>query len=107
MPAKETREFSHDELEELELDYSTDGAPIVECEPWDKRRWYTVMRIIFEHDGALWRIYRMDPATEMQEGQDKWGSDPVVATRMEPYEVTVTKYRPVLAGQEGNAHHGG
>lgn len=92
-----TRTFTHDELEDLELNWSTGGAPIVQCTPRHKRRWYTVMRIVFEHDGAFWQIDRMDPATEMQEGQDRWESDPVVATQVEPYEATVIRYRPVSA----------
>lgn len=107
MPAKETREFSHEELEELELDWRTSGGVVKESEVYDRMRWAAVLRIVFAYDGAFWQIDRMDPATEMQEGQDIWDADPVVATRVEPYEVTVTKYRPVLAGQEGNAHHGG
>lgn len=92
-----TRTFTHEELEELQLDWSSSGAPIVECEAYDKRRWYTIMRIVFEHDGALWQIERMDPNSEIQEGQDTWASDPVTATLVESYEVSVIKYRPVSA----------
>jgi hypothetical protein len=91
------RAFTHDELEELGLDWKASGEPIIQSEAHDKRRWYTIVRIIFEHDGAFWRIDRMDPATEMQEGQDIWSSDPVVAVRVEPYSVTITKYRPVTS----------
>lgn len=95
--ATTTRTFTVAELEELQLDYLDSGAPIVQCEAYDKRRWYTVMRIVFEHDSALWQIERMDPNSEIQEGQDKWSSDPVVATQVEAYEVPVTKYRAVNA----------
>ena len=92
-----TRTFTHDELEDLSLDWSTAGDPIVSCEAYGKHRWYTVMRIVFTYEDALWQIERMDPATEIQEGQDIWSSDPVVATQVEPYEVPVIKYRPVSA----------
>lgn len=93
--ASVTRGFSHDELEELGLDWKRSGPPVIECETIDKRRWYSVMRIVFRHDGAFWQINRSDPATEMQEGQDIWIDDPVKAVQVEPYEATVTKYRPV------------
>ena len=87
-----TRTFTHDELKELDLDWRDHGGLIVSCESIDKARWYTLMRIVFEHDGSLWEIFRMDPATEMQEGQDIWDMDPVTAYQVEPYEATVTKY---------------
>ncbi len=40
----------------------------------------------------------MDPATEMQEGQDRWIEDTkgmVTAIKVKPVPITVTKWEPV------------
>jgi hypothetical protein len=89
-----TRKFSVEQLEELDITWRTD-APVVFTEEWDQRRWYTVRRVVFKFEDQLWEIFYNDPATEMQEGQDRFDHDPVTAHLVEPVEVTVTRYRRV------------
>jgi len=91
-----TRTFTRDELEELGL---PDSEYVVHTEQVDTRRWYTVHTCVFHTDeeGPLWRVKYYEPATEMQE-QDTWNDETTVkAVEVEPYEVTVTKYRPIRA----------
>lgn len=90
-----TRTFTADELEDWQI--AEGGSAVVHDEVVRKARWYTEHRAVFQHDGQLWAVTYRDPATEMQEDVDLYASDPVTAILMKPYEVTVTKYRPVSA----------
>lgn len=68
-----------------------DGAEIVEDEMIDQRRWVTVHRAVLRKGTELVGLDYEAPSTEMQEGGDfDWSFYEV-----EPYEVTVTKYRKV------------
>jgi hypothetical protein len=57
-----------------------------------RHRWYTMRLVVFERDGALLGFYYMDPATEMQEGQDLFEGDPVPVFPVVAREVTTTRY---------------
>jgi hypothetical protein len=91
-----TRTFSVEQIEDMGLTWRVD-APVVSTEEWDQHRWYTVRRVIFEFESQLWEIFYNDPATELQEGQDKFDEDPVTAYQVEPFQVTVTQYRRAVA----------
>lgn len=88
------RTFTRDELEELGL---PDSDHTVHTEQIDERRWYSIHELIFrvEDDGPLWRVSYYEPLTELQE-HDTWNdAETIEAVQVEPYEATVTKYRPV------------
>lgn len=90
------REFSIEDLEEeYDLPYES-----VSNEEFDKHRWYTVRTLVFKaDDGYHYEVGYMDPATEMQEGQDRWDYDYktglVSAIRVEAKEVTTIEWVPV------------
>lgn len=92
--AKIVREFTVEELEEV---YDLPWNAVSNEEDY-KARWYTGRIVVFKADDDLhYEVYYMDPATEMQEGQDRWNIDnyernTVTAYRVEPVEVTVTKW---------------
>lgn len=64
----------------------------------DQMRWANVHEVIFKHDDLFWQVTYYEPATENTEC-DTWGyrDEPktVEAVQVEPYEATVTKYRPI------------
>lgn len=89
------RIFTRDELEEMGLPDDKDHT--VYTEQIDERRWYSIHELVFrvEDDGPLWRVNYYEPLTELQE-HDTWNdADHVEAVQVEPYEVAVTRYRPV------------
>lgn len=91
-----TREFEAEFLEEeICVTWGESSEHVVLHEAVDKHRWYTNTRVIFKHEDQLWEIFYMDPASEMQEGQDRFHEDPVKATLVEAYTKTVTGYRRV------------
>ncbi len=90
------REFS---IEDLEEEYDLPYGAVSNVE-FDKHRWYTVRELVFKaDDGYFYEVGYMDPATEMQEGQDRWDYDYktglVPAIRVEEVEVVTTKWVPV------------
>ena len=88
-----TREFT---IEELEEEYDLPYGAVSDVE-FDKHRWYTVRTLVFKaDDGFHYEVDYMDPATEMQEGQDRWDYDYktglVSAVRVVEEEVVTTKW---------------
>lgn len=81
---KFTREFLEQELT---------SEDIVSDVMVDKRRWYSIHRVIFRHEGKFYEAKPMIPASELQEDQDAYGDDPVECPEVFPYEKTVTDYR--------------
>jgi hypothetical protein len=58
-------------------------------------RWYTKQLVVFTGErGGLYGFYYLKPASEIQEDQDRFESDPVKVFPVEAEEVTVTKWRP-------------
>lgn len=93
------RDFTVGELEELGLPWENLASEVV-----SEHRWYTRKTAVFEHDGAFWQVEFMDPASELQEGQETWdgqdsdGDDTVVkATQVEKRPVTVERWFPIEA----------
>jgi hypothetical protein len=90
-----TRDFTVGDLEEMDLPWTNLGSEVV-----SEHRWYTRKTAVFEHEGAFWQVEYMDPASELQEGQDLWdnGDDEdavVTATQVEKRPVTVERWFPV------------
>jgi hypothetical protein len=68
-----------------------DGAEIVQDEIIDQRRWVTVNEAVLRKGTELVGLKYESPSTEVQEG----GDFDHEFYEVEPYEVTVTKYRKV------------
>lgn len=84
-------------VEELEEEYDLPWAALHE-ETVDKRRWYSVLELVFKaDDGNHYMVDYMDPATEMQDGQDRWEDSRgyVEAIQVEPVEVVTVEWRGV------------
>lgn len=96
--AKVTRHFT---VEALEEDYDLPFGGEIFFERGDKHRWYTVCDVVFKaDDGLTYMVHYLEPATEMQDGQDRWiidnyADETVLATQVEPKEVTTIKWVPV------------
>lgn len=92
--AKVIRTFT---VEELEEDYDLPYAAVSNEEDY-KARWYTGRTLVFKADDGLhYEVYYMDPATEMQEDQDRWNienykENTVNAYRVEPVEVKTVRW---------------
>lgn len=90
-----TRIFTEAELDEHDIGPWSAVAFI----PGDKHRWYTVHEMIFEHEGRHWSVSYMDPATENQDGQDRYNDpDNIVATEVHKVPVTVEQWKPAEPG---------
>ena len=86
------RDFTVEDLEEkYDLPYEA-----VSDEEVDKHRWYTTRDLVFKaEDGNFYAVIYMDPATEMQEDQDRWDTNShgvVTGIQVEEKEVTTTKW---------------
>lgn len=57
-----------------------------------KHRWYTKVLVVFERDGGLWGLHYLDPASELQEDQDRFTDVPVPIFPVRAREVTTTVY---------------
>jgi hypothetical protein len=57
-----------------------------------KHRWYTRQLVVFERGGDLRGFYYLEPATEEQEGQDRFEGDPVPVFPVSVREVVVKTY---------------
>jgi hypothetical protein len=92
-----TRKFT---VEELEEEYDLPYGAVYE-DTVDKRRWYSVLELVFlADDGKHYMVDYMDPATEQQEGQERWYEDSqglVEAILVEPKEVITVQWVAVNA----------
>lgn len=92
-----TRTFTTEQLDELDIGPWNCVASI----PGDKARWYTWLDLIFEHEGQYWMVAYMEPATEMQDGQEVWYEEPVdgaygvKATEVHKVPQIVETWKPV------------
>jgi hypothetical protein len=83
-----------------ELTLSTDEAEDVfndalASQLVSKHRWYTRYLIVFSYQQELRGFYYNEPATEEQEGQEVFDSDPVETFPVVAKQVTTTIYEPV------------
>jgi hypothetical protein len=99
MASRVARQFT---IEELEEEYDLPYGGELSFERIDKHRWYTICEVVFRaDDGLTYMVDYMEPATEQQEGQDRWFIDnytneTVLGIRVEPKEITTTKWVPVV-----------
>lgn len=70
------------------------GNPIAKQHVCDNR-WDTTYLIVYKRDEALLGFHYREPATEMQEGQECYETDPVQTFPVRGIEKTVTVYEPV------------
>lgn len=64
----------------------------------DKHRWHTDEWFVFEQDGKFYEFLYMEPATEMQEGQDVWEDyygEQIPCYEVIPVQKTTTVYERV------------
>ena len=80
-----------------EMDISAGGDSVVSDEIADQLRWADLHVIVFEYEGKFWQVEYFSGSTEMQESGWGYGYEPdeIEAVEVEPYEVTVTRYRKV------------
>lgn len=57
-----------------------------------KHRWYTKQLVVFEQDGEPLGFYYLEPASELQEDQDRFEADPVPVFPVAPKTVSTTVY---------------
>lgn len=66
-----------------------------------EHRWYTKQLIVARDDaGDLFGFYYLNPASELQEDQDRFESDPVPVFAVVAREVTTTVYDVVKDGDD-------
>lgn len=67
---------------ELAIGYSFEGYHYVARQLESKHRWYERYLIVFDLEGTLWGFLYDEPATEEQEGMERFDSDPVKCFRV-------------------------
>jgi hypothetical protein len=75
------------------MEFVYDGA--VASQLVSKHRWYTRYLIVFSYQQELRGFYYDEPATEEQEGQERFDTDPVETFPVVAKQVTTTVYEPV------------
>lgn len=73
--------------------YGIDVYDPIDTKVVDRRRWTVREHLHFEHDGKYYRLVLDQPATEMQEGQDRF----VDFYEVEKTTRTVVVFQPVQA----------
>lgn len=86
--------ISVEDAKEIVGDYSN-TATCVYTEEGDRHRWYRDLFTVFKTDSTHFGVYWMDPASELQEDQDLFHSDPVEIYPVESYEQIITKWRKI------------
>ena len=81
-----TTSLNYDEAESIAL------FDHVESQAVTHHRWYTKRLIVFRRGADLFGFFYLEPATEEQEGQDIFESDPVPVFPVVAREVTTTVY---------------
>lgn len=81
-------------ITELSADDALDIALFahVAVQEVSQHRWYQKQLIVFERDGQLFGFHYDEPASEMQEDQDRFESDPVPVFPVVGREVVTTVY---------------
>ena len=82
--------ISADEAEDILYD----GNRLVAKQEISEHRWYTKELIVFKGDGDILGFYYLNPATELQEDQDRFESDPVEIFPVTSREVKTVVYAP-------------
>jgi hypothetical protein len=75
------------------------GSEKVATQEVSEHRWYRKQLIVYRRGAELWGFYYLDPASELQEDQDRFESDPVKTFPVAGREIVTTIYEP----KENNA----
>lgn len=96
MSAEPIATITEDEAEDILY-----GGDVIATETISEHRWYDRQLIVFrDGDGPLRGFYYMKPATEEQEGQDRFESDPVKVYPVVAEVVSQTVYGVEKVGAE-------
>jgi len=88
--------FDKQTMQDLAFDDAPEGFKVIENVIQDTSRWSVQSMLIFSHEDKFYRSYYQRGATEYQdECPYEYDGAEIEVTEVEPYEVTVTKYRPV------------
>jgi hypothetical protein len=72
----------------------TDDLELVHEETIGTTRWLVHKQLVYNYKGSFWLWRRADGATEYQDSD--WSYEDVVELQqVEPYQETITKYRPI------------
>lgn len=79
--------------EAQEIVWGGPGAGHVAIQDVEDHRWYTMQLVVFRRDHlGLMGFYYMEPASEMQEDQDRFLDDPVHIFPVDAKSVVTTIY---------------
>lgn len=84
--------ISVDEAEDV-----LEGVPLA-VQTVSEHRWYAKQLVVFEAPDGLRGFYYLNPASELQEDQDRFESDPVRVYRVAGTEVVKTTYAVIGVG---------
>lgn len=88
--------FKKEDLQDLLWEDCDERWSIIEDEIIENSRWSILHGLIFAYDGTLYETSYSVGATENQdESPFEYDDDEIECHEVEPYEVTVTKYRKV------------
>ena len=90
-------EFSKETLQNLVWgDFDSDHYEVIYDNVEDSSRWSIQHEMVFKYDGKFYQTSYRVGATEYQDEQPyENDNDEIECHEVEPYEVTVTKYRKV------------
>jgi hypothetical protein len=90
--------IDNETFEEIQWGDHEDFEAVTDTIIEDQSRWSVYKSCVYRQKstGKLFNAYWGEGATESQEGQDEYWS----FTEVEPYEVTVIKYREIKDGQQ-------
>ncbi len=60
----------------------------------ENHRWYTTLLVVFDSTEGLYGFYYLDPASELQEDQDRYEDDPVPIFPVKVETITTKVYSP-------------
>lgn len=100
------KSFTIDEIEDMGLPrWPVAGVKVVSDETIEHNRWTLTHRLIFRTDdmpeNTAWCVYYDEPATEMQEGIERWTRNPVEAEMVRGVEKTVIEWITVVEEVDG------
>ncbi len=93
-----TRTYNKEDLRELLFGDEHKGLTLLSDEQTGTGRWSSYHTLVFmdSADNTLWRVQYSQGLTESQDEQPfEYDPDEVSCDQVEPYEVTITKYRKV------------
>lgn len=77
---------------ELAMGYNMDELTWVATQAGRKHRWYTDVLVVFKEGDDLYGFHYYEPASEIQEDQERFEDEPVPVYPVVAREVTTTEY---------------